>query len=141
MQRQRRAPGGRQHRVTVRFTDDEAALLADRAEACGWTEAKYIHECVVKAHPVSTESVIHELYARRADLNRATANANAIARVAYTAGAQGWMVERLEGAAARIEACRDDYLATTDPMIRALVETAGPSRPVTDEDVTWSEIG
>lgn len=80
--RQRRTKGGRTARHTVRFTEDDAAVIADKAAARGLSVSHFLAGAALGAPPVNRTVVTIELIGLRAALRRIGNNVNQLAHAA-----------------------------------------------------------
>ena len=82
--RQRRVEGGRQHRWTVRASDEDAEVLKAKADSAGLSVPRFLVECAVGSEGLTAPERKARLIALRAlkrQLSGACNNLNQIARV------------------------------------------------------------
>lgn len=101
--RQPNVPGGRKNRVRVQLSDQELAILEERAAAEGLTVSHFLVRAGLGAPPVSDRAVLLELAGVKRLVNTATSNLNQVARAAnsgsYDADAHAGAVARIDRAA------------------------------------------
>lgn len=80
--RQPNVRGGRKNRVRVQLTDDEMAVLDQRADAEGLSVPHYLVRTALGAPPISDRAVMFEIMGIRRSIQTAANNLNQVARAA-----------------------------------------------------------
>jgi hypothetical protein len=118
--RRRREEGGRPHRVVVRLSDREMALVSARAAAAQRTVPALMADLALAPalaptlDPGTARALLVELFAIRRGLDKTGTNINGIARYAHGTG-------EVRPAAAAVMALLPEQLTVLDAFARELV--------------------